>query len=94
MPTHQTRDGRRVTVADPTAPHQIRVVRPHGARGRQIAVTCTCGAPALVTVDGVADQWVWFNRLTHDAARGVFVPVDPVTGRPVGVTVSPVEATP
>lgn len=65
--------------------HQIRLVRPHGARGRQIAVTCTCGAAPVETVDGAHDHWAWFNTLAHDETRGPFTRVDPISGRPDGV---------
>jgi len=83
MPTHRTRSGRRVTLTDPTVPHQIRIYRPHGARGRHVAVACTCGAPGVETVDGAHDHWVIYNTLAHDETRGPFQRVDALSGIPV-----------
>jgi hypothetical protein len=81
MATHRTVDGRRVTVADPAAPHQITLARGHGRLGAKVMVGCTCGARPIATEADSPDHWAMYNVLCHDTERAPFTRVDPVTGQ-------------
>lgn len=67
MATHVSPDGIRVTLADRTAKHQIRLTFGSGGHGNfgRVFVGCTCGAPSALSTQGVEDQWVIYAQLSH-----------------------------